>query len=184
MAVVMAACLLPAAAVPASAASWMDPYLEKLVSWGIMRGDSSGNLHPNRDITRAEFVVLVNRAFGYDKTGAVPFKDVNPSDWYYDDICIGYNTGYFKGTTDTTASPRKPVTREQATVLLGRSLMLDDDPGASMDFTDSNSLGTWSRGIIRSAVAEKIGSGYADGSFRPKQNITRGQMAKILYNLV
>ena len=184
MAVVMAACLLPAAAVPASAASWMDPYLEKLVSWGIMRGDSSGNLHPNRDITRAEFVVLVNRAFGYDKTGAVPFKDVNPSDWYYDDICIGYNTGYFKGTTDTTASPRKPVTREQATVLLGRSLMLDDDPGASMDFTDSNSLGTWSRGIIRSAVAEKIVSGYADGSFRPKQNITRGQMAVLLVKAI
>lgn len=180
----MAACLLPAAAVPASAASWMDPYLEKLVSWGIMRGDSSGNLHPNRDITRAEFVVLVNRAFGYDKTGAVPFKDVNPSDWYYDDICIGYNTGYFKGTTDTTASPRKPVTREQATVLLGRSLMLDDDPGASMDFTDSNSLGTWSRGIIRSAVAEKIVSGYADGSFRPKQNITRGQMAVLLVKAI
>ena len=184
VAVVMAACLLPAAAVPASAASWMDPYLEKLVSWGIMRGDSSGNLHPNRDITRAEFVVLVNRAFGYDKTGAVPFKDVNPSDWYYDDICIGYNTGYFKGTTDTTASPRKPVTREQATVLLGRSLMLDDDPGASMDFTDSNSLGTWSRGIIRSAVAEKIVSGYADGSFRPKQNITRGQMAVLLVKAI
>ena len=184
MAVVMAACLLPAAAVSASAASWMDPYLEKLVSWGIMRGDSSGNLHPNRDITRAEFVVLVNRAFGYDKTGAVPFKDVNPSDWYYDDICIGYNTGYFKGTTDTTASPRKPVTREQATVLLGRSLMLDDDPGASMDFTDSNSLGTWSRGIIRSAVAEKIVSGYADGSFRPKQNITRGQMAVLLVKAI
>ena len=180
----MAACLLPAAAVPASAASWMDPYLEKLVSWGIMRGDSSGNLHPNRDITRAEFVVLVNRAFGYGKTGAVPFKDVNPSDWYYDDICIGYNTGYFKGTTDTTASPRKPVTREQATVLLGRSLMLDDDPGASMDFTDSNSLGTWSRGIIRSAVAEKIVSGYADGSFRPKQNITRGQMAVLLVKAI
>ena len=184
MAVVMSTCLLSAAVVPASAASWMEPYLEKLVSWGIMRGDPSGDLRPNQDITRAEFVVLVNRAFGYDKTGPVPFRDVNPSDWYYDDICIGYNAGYFKGTTNTTASPRNPVTREQATVLLGRNLVLDDDPGASMDFSDSNNLATWSRGIVRSAVAEKIVGGYTDGTFRPKQNITRGEMAALLVKAI
>lgn len=184
MAVLMAVSLLPASLVPAKAASWMEPYLEKLVSWGVMRGDSSGNLHPDRDITRAEFVVLMNRAFGYDKTGSIPFTDVNYSDWYYDDVCIAYNTGYFNGTSASTASPRANVTREQATVLLGRSLMLDNDPGAISDFSDSNSIGTWSRGIIHSAVNEGIVSGYSDGSFQPKKNITRGQMAVLLVNAI
>lgn len=27
-------------------------------------------------------------------------------------------------------------------------------------------------------------NGYSDGSFKPHSNITRGQMAKILYNLM
>lgn len=181
----MALSLLPGLAVPASAASWMEPYLEKLVSWGVMRGDSSGNLHPDRTLTRAEFVVLVNRAFGYDDVSAsVPFRDVKASDWYYDDINIGYTTGYFNGTSKTTAAPKSSVTREQAAVLLGRNLVLDDEPGASIDFTDSGKLSNYSRGLIRSAVTEGILSGYGDGSFRPKQSITRGQMAVLLVNAI
>lgn len=185
LSLVMALSLLPAAIVPASAASWMEPYLEKLVSWGVMQGDSTGDLHPDRTLTRGEFVVLVNRAFGYDDTSAsVPFRDVKASDWYYDDINIGYTTGYFNGTSKTTASPKNSVTREQAAVLLGRNLALDDDPGASLDFTDSNSLSNYSRGLIRSSVVEGILSGYGDGSFKPKQSITRGQMAVLLVNAI
>ena len=33
-------------------------------------------------------------------------------------------------------------------------------------------------------VAEGVISGCTDGSFKPQANITRGQMAKILYNLM
>lgn len=185
LSLVMALSLLPGAIVPVSAASWMEPYLEKLVSWGVMRGDSSGDLHPDRTLTRGEFVVLVNRAFGYDDTSAsVPFRDVKAADWYYDDINIGYTTGYFNGTSKSTASPNNSVTREQAAVLLGRNLALDDDPGASLDFTDSNTLSNYSRGLIRSSVVEGILSGYGDGSFKPKQSITRGQMAVLLVNAI
>lgn len=176
--------LSPVMTPAAKASSWMDPYLEKLVSWDIMRGDLSGNLHADRLITRAEFVTLVNRAFGYDQTGTVPFKDVKSSDWYYDDIDIGYTAGYFSGTSSTTASPLNTVTREQAAVLLGRNLMLDSLPGENTDFTDSRSIGTWSRGIIRSAVNEGIVHGYSDGSFQPKRSITRGEMAVLLVNAI
>ena len=146
LSLVMVLSLLPTAIIPAAAASWMEPYLEKLVSWDVMRGDSTGNLHPDRTLTRGEFVVLVNRAFGYDDTSAsVPFRDVKASDWYYDDINIGYTTGYFNGTSKTTASPKNTVTREQAAVLLARNLALDNDPGAIIDFKYSNSLSNYSR---------------------------------------
>lgn len=33
-------------------------------------------------------------------------------------------------------------------------------------------------------LAQGIISGYEDSTFRPNANITRGQMAKILYNLL
>ena len=49
----------------AGAADWMQPYLDQMVEWGIMQGDANGNLNPDRQITLAEFVTLVNRAFGY-----------------------------------------------------------------------------------------------------------------------
>ena len=65
--------LLPAVSPTAEAADWMEPYLEQVVEWGVMRGDASGNLNPDRQITRAEFVTMVNRAFGYTEVGANPF---------------------------------------------------------------------------------------------------------------
>ena len=79
---------LPLVENQAEAASWMDAYLKKVVEWGVMRGDLDGNLEPNRDITRAEFVTMLNRAFGYTETGPTPFTDVKSSDWFADDIGI------------------------------------------------------------------------------------------------
>ena len=80
--------LLPMVSPPAEAADWMEPYLEQVVEWGVMRGDASGNLNPDRQITRAEFVTMVNRAFGYTEAGANPFTDVPNNAWYAEDISI------------------------------------------------------------------------------------------------
>ncbi len=166
---------------PARAAEWMTPYLEQVQEWGVMRGDSSGNLHEDRSITRAEFVTLVNRAFGYTEAGDNPFSDVAPNAWYAEDISIAHKAGYFNGTTPTTASPLSLVTREQAAVLLGRCLRLQGVSGAAgSSFTDVQDIGGWSRGLVQEAADLGIIQGYADGSFKPNLPITRGQMACFL----
>ena len=96
---------LPDAAPRAEAAEWMESYLETLVDWGVMQGNSSGNLNPDRRLTRAEFVVMINRSFGYTEKGDMPFTDVPVNAWYADDFNIAYNAGYFTGSTATTADP-------------------------------------------------------------------------------
>ena len=84
--------LLPAAAVPAAAADhWAVPYVQTLTDWGVMRGDISGNMAPERSITRAEFVTMMNRAYGYTRMAGHPFTDVGTRDWYNEDIDIAYN---------------------------------------------------------------------------------------------
>ena len=81
---------------PARAAEWMTPYLEQVQDWGVMRGDAQGNLNEDRNITRAEFVTLVNRAFGYtEPSPSNHFSDVNPNDWFAEDISIAHQAGYF-----------------------------------------------------------------------------------------
>lgn len=165
---------------PAQAASWMDPYLEQAVEWGIMRGDAAGNLNPDRQITRAEFVTMVNRAFGHEEVGSIPFQDVPSNAWYAEDIAIAYRAGYFAGTSSTTASPNALVTREQAVAMLGRNLRMQTGTGSILSYTDSNQMANWSRGMIQEATDMGIITGYPDGSFRPKTPITRGQAACIL----
>ncbi len=167
-----------------AAESWVQGYLDKLVEWGVMRGDQEGNLDPDRNITRAEFVTMINRAFGYGDVGEVPFKDVSVSSWYYDDIGIAYDTGYFNGTSQSSAEPDAPLSREQAAVILGRNLMLRESAGEVTEFTDGRNLSDWSRGMVKTAAQYGVVKGYPDGTFLPQNNITRGEVASLLVSAI
>lgn len=174
--------LLPGTVLPAQAAHWAMPYAQKLVEWGVMRGDN-GNLALDRAITRAEFVAMMNRAYGYTRLGSMPFPDVRTRDWYYEDINIAYNMGYFKGASGY-AMPKANLTREMAAVLLARNMMLQPTKGEGLDFSDSRALSEWSRGLVGAAAEMGILGGYSDGSFKPQRNITRGEVASMLVKAI
>lgn len=169
---------------PTAQAAASNYYLDRLVSWDIMRGDQDGNLEPNRSITRAEFVTMLNRTFGYIKTGAQPFRDVVTRDWYSDDISAAYTAGYFQGTSKSTASPNATLTREEAATMLCRNLMLQPVSGENLSFTDSRLASSWSRGYIKAAADEGILRGDPGGKFRPLDNITRGEVAIMLVRVI
>lgn len=178
--------LLPGAVLPAQAAHWAMPYAQKLIDWGVMKG-YNGNLALDRPITRAEFVAMMNRAYGYKRLGEMPFPDVHTWDWYYEDINIAYNMGYFQGASGY-ALPKANLTREMAAVLLARNMMLQENVGEGLQFSDSRTLSQWSRGLVGAAADMGILGGYsnADGSrsFKPKQNITRGEVASMLVKAI
>lgn len=180
LALVLLCGLIPAIAPTAQAAGWAQGYLDTLSGWGVMRGDIQNGLDPDREITRAEFVAIINRAYGYTDMKGTPFTDVPVSAWYADDIDIAYTVGYFNGTSPTTASPNATLTREQAAVLLARNLMLQPTVGETLGFSDSRELSSWSRGLIGAAAESGVITGYADGSFRPNGRITRGEVAAMV----
>lgn len=183
LALVLVLGLVPAA-LPRAAAVSVNEAMQKVVDWGFMRGDINGNLRPNDPITRAEFVTIVNRAFGYHVMGKAPFTDVKDADWYAQDVSIAYTENYITGTTATTFSPKGKLTREQAVVILARNMRLQAYPGEDTSFSDSRDLQEWSRGLVEQAVRYHLVSGYPDGTFRPKRAITRGEAAVLLVNAV
>ena len=173
--------LVPAVELGGTAeAAYADSYMQQMVDWGFMRGDIEGNLRPNDPITRAEFVTIVNRAFGYETMNGYPFTDVDVRDWYSDDVDISYTEGYIAGTSETTFSPEASITREEAAVILARNLMLQPTVGEDTSFSDSRQLGEWSRGYVATAARYQLLTGYSDGSFRPKNPITRGEAAILM----
>ncbi len=188
LALVLMLGLLPAGTFQAQAASteqsWAMPYMEQLVDWGVMRGDIDGNLYPNRNITRAEFVTMINRAYGYTDVGSIPFADVTGKEWYADDIAIAYKVGYFQGVAGNLAAPKNPLVREQAAMLLARNMMLQENPGEVLDFTDGRAFSQWSRGMVQAITALGVITGYPDGTFRPQNNITRGEASAMLVRAV
>lgn len=166
---------------PAAAGTeWVQESVDKLTSWGVITPSDGSAQRLNARLTRAEFTAMINRAYGYTETTETPFTDVPAYAWYADDISIGYNAGYFSGTTETTASPNNQLTREQAITLLGRNMRLPETTGEVTQFTDGRSFSNWSKGFIKTAVDSGIVNGYEDGTFRPQSNITRAEMVKLL----
>ena len=91
------------------------------------------------------------------------------------------------GTGDLTFRVEQPIgtalTRAQAAAMIGRT----QSKGyalADLTFSDSAKIPAYAAYYIRAMVGQGVISGYSDGSFKPHRNITRGQMAKILYNLM
>lgn len=162
---------------------WAQPYLQDMVDKGIMTGNQNGNLNPSDQITRAEFATMVNRALNFNKHGGTKFGDVNDYDWYYSPIDTASAEGYFQGTGDNNASPNANITREAAVTMLGRALNIQTSPTLSNNFYDDQSISNWSRQYVNAIVAKGIISGYADGSFSPRSNMTRAEVAKLLSSM-
>ncbi len=167
-----------ASAVP----SYAQPYLDKLVQWDILRGDETGDLRADDAITRAEFTAMINRSYGYTELGTLNYSDVMPDSWYADDISIAQKAGYFTGTSATTAAPEAELTREQAMVLLAKSGRLDVISGEVTEFSDGRDFSSWGKGYVKAAVRQGLINGYPDGTFKPKNPISRAEMSCLLCN--
>lgn len=121
-------------------------------------------------------IVLVISSIGLSPaSAAVPFKDILSTD---KEIIYLYERGMIKGTSSTTFSPDAAVTREQAAVLIGRAFNMNGKL-RNTSFKDVKAS-DYSSGYIQSAVEKGIITGYDDGTFKPKQTMTRGEMAFLL----
>ena len=96
-------------------------------STGVVSGTSSGQFKPDDNITRAEFVTIVWRAFGQQRaTDSLPFDDVPSSAFYRNALRWAYGNGIINGTSATTFDPSGELDRVTLVVLFDRIERLID----------------------------------------------------------
>lgn len=178
------ASLLPCAFASDLDGHWAKTYIEYLHGEGVINPSATyGTYEPNRDMTRAEFMRYINRAFHFTETAPISYTDVLRNAWYYETIQIAEKYGYINGVGNNRMNPDGKITREQAAVIIGR--LFKADPGnidpADLPFSDRNKIASWSAGYIKAAADKGFLTGYSDGTFRPDHVVTRGEVAKILY---
>lgn len=110
---------------------------------------------------------------------ALPFKDVKADRWSYSAIKYAYENKLFSGTSANEFSPADKMTRGMLVTVLYR---LAGEPAVNGDagFTDVKS-GDWYAKAVAWAKANNIISGVSAAEFAPDKDITREQMAAILY---
>ena len=111
--------------------------------------------------------------------GKLPFTDVRESDWFYEDVAFAYENGLFAGTSDTTFSPNASMTRAMLVTVLYR---LEGQPAVNgrSGFSDVQYNGYYEDAVTW-AADNGIVNGTSTTTFSPNANVTREQMAAILY---
>ncbi len=107
------------------------------------------------------------------------FTDTNYKSWYSDHVDYVYDKGIMNGSSATTFAPDRTMTRAELVTVLYR---IAGSPEVTFDgaFTDIPD-GQWYSDAVTWAVQNKIVNGVGDNRFAPTANITREQIATILY---
>lgn len=111
-----------------------------------------------------------------------PFTDIKESDWFYDAVKYVNENGFMKGITDTEFAPENNITRAMFVTVLYR---IENEPDMSSEilgypFEDVDSK-SWYTDAVYWARKNGIVNGVTDNEFAPNDNITREQMAAIIF---
>ena len=107
------------------------------------------------------------------------FPDVTEGDWFYDAVRYAYENGLMDGVGDNLFAPNSETTRAQLVTILHR-LAGEPEPGGDSGFADVET-GTWYTDAVAWAAENGIVNGVSDTEFAPGDDITREQLAAILY---
>lgn len=120
------------------------------------------------------------RGSGAVVTAPLTFTDVAPGAWYYADVRYVVEKGLFQGLSADTFAPGSTMQRSMMTTVLHR---LAGQPTAAYApvFTDIPDGQWYSQGTIWCARFGVV-SGMGDGTFAPRMDVTRQQIAVMLYN--
>lgn len=108
----------------------------------------------------------------------ITFEDVTPGDWFYEAVQYVYGKDLMKGTSETQFSPYASTQRGMIVTILHR---LEGTPAAEASAFADVEAGQWYANAVGWGSANGVVEGYSATEFRPLQNITREQLAAILY---
>ncbi|RXJ02937.1 alkaline serine protease [Anaerobacillus alkaliphilus] len=157
---------------------WYISALHQLQEERIVGGYPDGTFKPNRAVTRAELAAFIGRALKLDGTKRrTVFPDVHEPLFASGFIQTAQELGLITGYPDGTFRPNNPVTREEVAVFLTRAFNLSKTTNQTFPDVDPKHY-TFS--AIQRTVGEGIATGYPDGTYRPKQPVTRAELTTFL----
>ncbi|MDG0813311.1 S-layer homology domain-containing protein [Cohnella rhizosphaerae] len=149
----------------------------------ILTGTGERRFEPDKPVTRAEFMTMLDRLLRIEPVeSAIPsFSDVPKSAWFYRWVQPAIQLGMAKGMSGASFAPYRPVTREEAAVLIARALKQPANavPSAQI-YRDQTRIRAWSLAAVYRLRQLGVMEGDADGTFRPGASMTRQEAAVLL----
>jgi len=165
---------------------WSYPYIRQLYDAGVVSGMTATTFAPAENMTRAQFVTMLAGLQGADvsayKTGK--FTDVPADAWYAPYVSWAAENGVVYGVSDTAFAPDADISRQDMAVMVyryaerfGIRLGTDVPP---VTFADAGDIAAYALPAVQALQRAGVISGMPDGSFRPREHMTREQACVVL----
>ena len=134
------------------------------------------------------------------KTVKLPFDDVNPDNWFYDDVKAAYLSGLIEGVSDTEFAPKESIKRADVAVIIDKLLTAVEESVNAFAATVRQGGGNCSDiafgsnvkaafedvsdndyycSAIGRVVANGIMNGRSGSKFEPSEPMTRAELAAV-----
>lgn len=110
------------------------------------------------------------------------FVDVQETDWYYESVLYAKENGIMSGLTELTFGPNDDLSRAQAAAIIYR-LMGTPDVQYVQQFSDVKESDWYAKAVTWASQAGVV-SGYGNGKFGAEDDVTREQLAAMMYRYV
>ncbi|MBQ2741791.1 MAG: S-layer homology domain-containing protein, partial [Oscillospiraceae bacterium] len=175
--------------------AWAEDAINTLATDGIIKGTSASTFSPAANITRADFALLLVRAFKLTSDNTENFADVSANDYFASELAIARNTGIVNGIGDNKFAPRNTITRQDMMVIVYRalqnqSLLLGEKGDRRMvvdevlsQYPDFDTVAPYAR----EAVTALIGAGLVNGKnnlIAPADYTTRAEVAVLIKRIL
>ena len=179
---------------------WANKEIQEMADKKIIAGFEDGTFRPENSVTRVDSLLLVSRIIGASEGSLSSFVDAAYSANYADVNVLGYaayekNLAYllYKGIY-TSAELRNfvgnklgsnPLKRHEAAVILTKLVGKETEAKANtmpvLSYADSASIPAAAKAYVEFCETSGLMKGMENNKFNPNFEVTRAQMAVMLY---
>ena len=170
--------------------AWAKDAINALADAGIIKGTSTNTFSPASNITRADFAILLVRAFELESENAENFADVLDTDYFAKELAIARNTGIVNGFGENKFAPRNTITRQDMMTIVYRaltSLPLEGKVSAELtdevEYPDFDSVAEYAKEAVSSLITSGLVNGKS-GKIAPADYTTRAEVAVLIKRIL
>ncbi|WP_151738050.1 S-layer homology domain-containing protein [Paenibacillus tengchongensis] len=171
--------------------AWAAPAIQDLTAKGIINGVGGNSFAPLKEVTRAEFITMIVRAFSLSlENASASFSDVSTASWAYSYVAAGVENGLVNGVGNGKFEPNRAITREEMAIIAANALTkfkgkaVTDTDAALAGFKDKASIASYGKDAVALLTQEGIVQGMTADTFAPKGIANRAQAAVIISNIL
>ena len=172
--------------------SWYEYYVETALKMGVVSGISETEFGVGMPISRQDMAVMAKRALDYvnhveptAEPTEVPAEEVT-------DPTAEPTEAPAEEVTEPTAEPEteeptaEPTAEPEATEAPAEETTADEIEQLieKLTFTDTEDIADYALAAVAEMASKGIINGYEDGSFRPKNTLTRAETAVVIYKIM